>query len=58
MNAGGDPVIGFSARTGETIELPFDAQQDARFEAMLEEKASKSREKQAKEITLNVGGSF
>ena len=47
-----------STWTGETIELPFDAKADERFEAMLEEKAACSREKQAKEITLNVGGSF
>ena len=47
-----------SGWTGETIALPFTPEQDARFAAMLEEKAACSREKQAKEITLNVSGSF
>ena len=47
-----------SGWTGETIALPFDAAQDARFAAMLEARAANSREKITREIELNVSGSF
>ena len=47
-----------SSWTGSAIELPFGEAQDAQFERMLEEKAEKSREKTAKEIVLDVSGSF
>lgn len=44
-----------SAWTGETITLPFD---DARFAALLEERAARSPEKQAKAIQMDLGKSF
>ena len=47
-----------SAWTGETIELPMSAQDDARFEAMLDERAAHSREKTARPVELNVDKSF
>ena len=47
-----------SGWTGETIALPFDPAQDARFAAMLEARAANSREKVTREIELNVSGSF
>jgi len=47
-----------SAWTDKTIALPFGGEQDELFASLLEERAAKSREKVAREITLNVGGSF
>lgn len=44
-----------SSWTGNTVELPFD---DDLFARMLEERAAKSPEKQAKPIRLNVRNSF
>ena len=44
-----------SSWTGNTVELPFD---DDLFARMLEERAAKSPEKQAKPIHLNVRNSF
>ena len=43
-----------SSQTQETVSLPFDAQTDARYAAMLERFAAGSREKTAKEVHLNL----
>ena len=47
-----------STWTDRTIALPFGEEQDELFAKLLEERAANSREKAAKAITLNVGGSF
>lgn len=47
-----------SSFTKETIELPMDARADARFEAMLAERAERSREKQVKAVKMDLSKSY
>ena len=47
-----------SSAEERTLELPFDAAADARYEALLEGRAAHSREKTARAVQLNVGTSY
>ncbi len=47
-----------SAWTGKTVALPMDEASDAAFEALLVGHASRSRERTARPIELDVGASF
>ena len=47
-----------SAWTDRKIALPFTREEDELFANLLEERAANSREKVAREIVLDVSGSF
>ena len=47
-----------SSAEERTLELPFDAAADARYEALLEGRAAGSREKTAKHVQMNLGKSY
>ena len=47
-----------SGFTGETIDMPFDAETDARYAKLLEERATKSPDKVAKPIVMDLNKSF
>ena len=47
-----------SSAEERTLELPFDAETDARYEKLLESRAACSREKTARAVQLNVGKSY
>jgi predicted dehydrogenase len=47
-----------SGFTGETIDMPFDAETDARYAQLLEERAAKSPDKVAKPIVMDLNKSF
>ena len=47
-----------SGFTGETIDMPFDAETDARYAQLLEECAAKSPDKVAKPIVMDLNKSF
>ena len=47
-----------SSAEERTLELPFDAETDARYEKLLEGRAACSREKTAKDVQMNLGKSY
>ena len=47
-----------SSAEERTLELPFDAAADARYEALLEGRAANSREKTAKNVQMDLGKSY
>ena len=47
-----------SSAEERTLELPFDAETDARYEKLLEGRAACSREKTARAVQLNIGKSY
>ena len=47
-----------SSAEERTLELPFDAETDARYEALLAARAACSREKTAREVRMDLGKSY
>ena len=47
-----------SSAEERTLELPFDAETDARYEALLEGRAASSREKTARDVRMDLGKSY
>lgn len=47
-----------SSAEERTLELPFDAETDARYEKLLESRAACSREKKAREVRMDLGKSY
>ena len=47
-----------SGWTGETFDIPFDAETDERYAKLLAERAAKSPEKKAKPIVMDLNKSF